>query len=123
MFYLNESNLIQSLYRDINGISILQKPDKLYLENTNLMYALQSKKTEIGNVRETFFASQLKFKNKIEYSENADFKINDKYIFEIGGKSKNKKQIQNLNNAFIVSDEIEYGFENKVPIWMFGMLY
>lgn len=123
LFYLNDSNLIQSLYRDLNGITLLQKPDKLFLENTNLMFALQRSKVEVGNIRETFFMNQLKYNHQVEFLEVADFKVDENYVFEIGGKNKGRKQIKNLNNAFIVSDDIEYGFEKKIPIWMFGMLY
>ncbi len=123
IFYLNEAHIIYSMYKDANGITILQKPDKLYLENTNLMYALRGDKTDIGNARETFFSNQLRNKYNIELSVESDFVIDKKYTFEIGGKNKNKKQIKNINNSYTALDDIEYGFGNKIPLWLFGFLY
>jgi hypothetical protein len=93
------------------------------LENSNLMYALTPTAANIGNVRETFFANQLGYAHKIMYADKGDFLINEKYIFEIGGKDKSMKQIQGIENAFIAADGIEYGFQNKIPLWLFGFLY
>jgi predicted AAA+ superfamily ATPase len=123
LYYLNESNLIFSAFKDSKGISKLQKPDKIYLENTNLMYALSNNDANIGNARETFFANQLKYNQRIEISKQTDFLINGKYSFEIGGKNKAQNQIDNLKDAFLVLDNIEYGFGNKIPLWLFGFLY
>ena len=126
MTYLNalhESRLTFSAQKPGNGMNILQKPDKVYLENPNLMYALADKQTDIGNVRETFFANQLRKTHEIRLSEISDFLIDGKYTFEIGGKEKGKKQIAGLENAYIVSDDIEYGMGNKIPLWLFGFLY
>jgi hypothetical protein len=123
LHYLNEANLIFSAFKDSHGISALQKPDKIYLENTNLMFALSGKDVNMGNARETFFANQLKYRHKIEISKQTDFVVDHKYSFEIGGKNKGKSQIENLSNAFIVSDNIEYGFGNKIPLWLFGFLF
>jgi len=74
-------------------------------------------------LRETFFANQLRNKHQLSYHETADFFVDETYSFEIGGKAKSGKQIQHLKNAFIVSDEIEYGYQNKIPLWLFGFLY
>ena len=104
-------------------MNILQKPDKVYLENPNLMYALADKQTDIGNVRETFFANQLRKSHQVNLSETSDFLIDGKYTFEVGGKDKGKKQIATLENAYIVADDIEYGMGNKIPPWLFGFLY
>ncbi len=123
LFYLNESHLVYSIYKDAYGISLLQKPDKLYMENSNLMYTLKGWAMDVGNMRETFFANQLRFKYLVEYSEQSDFLIDGKYTFEVGGKSKNKRQIEFLPDAYIAADDIEYGFDNKVPLWLFGFLY
>ena len=126
MTYLNalhESRLTFSAQKPGNGMNILQKPDKVYLENPNLMYALADKQTDIGNVRETFFANQLRKTHEIRLSEISDFLIDGKYTFETGGKEKGKKQIAGLENAYIVSDDIEYGMGNKIPLWLFGFLY
>jgi predicted AAA+ superfamily ATPase len=121
--YLNDANLIFSAYKDVKGISILQKPDKIFLENTNLMFTLSGNTADTGNVRETFFVNQLKESHTIELSNHTDFLVDGKYSFEIGGKSKNKNQIRNLKNAFVAADNIEYGYENKIPLWLFGFIY
>ena len=120
---LNESRLIISAHKSSGGISVLQKPDKIYLENPNLMYALSDFNVNIGNVRETFFANQLQYKYKINVSEHSDFYVDNQYTFEIGGKDKGKKQINTLSNSYIVSDDIEYGFNEKIPLWLLGFLY
>ena len=121
--YLNEANLIFSAFKDAKGISILQKPDKIFLENTNLMFALSGNTADTGNIRETFFVNQLKENHTVELSTQTDFLVDGKLSFEIGGRSKNKKQLQNLKNAFIAADNIEYGYENKIPLWLFGFIY
>ncbi len=123
LHYLNEAHIIYSVYKDAKGITVLQKPDKLFLENTNLMYALRGERIDLGNARETFFANQLRCKHLVELSTVSDFFIDEKYTFEIGGKTKSKKQIQDVTDAFIASDDIEYGFGKKIPLWMFGFLY
>jgi len=123
LHYLKETNLTKHLYKDSSGISKLQKPDKIFLENTNLAYLLAVKHTNIGNMRECFFFNQLDYRHKVEYSEQGDFLIDKEYIFEIGGKSKGYKQIKSLANSYIAADEIEYGVGNKIPLWMFGFLY
>lgn len=123
LLYLDEAHLSYSIYKDSKGISQLQKPDKIFLENTNLMYAISGSNTDLGNVRETFFANQLRKSHLVEQSTESDFRINETYTFEIGGKNKSKKQIQNLTNSYIAADNIEYGFDNKIPLWMFGFLY
>ena len=104
-------------------MSKLQKPSKIFLENTNLIYALAADNANIGNVRETFFVNQVGYRNKITFIEQTDFFVNEKYVFEIGGKDKNARQIKDLKNAFIVADDIEYGFKNKIPLWLFGFMY
>lgn len=123
LHYLAEMGLTINLYKAAQGNSKLQKPSKIYLENTNLMYALSPSKANLGNVRETFFANQLNYKHHVKYHGTADFLVDETYAFEIGGKDKSSKQIKNLKNAFIVSDDIEYGFQNKIPLWLFGFLY
>lgn len=120
---LNESCLIISAHKSSGGISVLQKPDKIYLENPNLMYALSDSNVNMGNVRETFFANQLQYKYKINVSEHSDFYVDNQYTFEIGGKDKGKKQINAISDSYVVSDDIEYGFNEKIPLWLFGFLY
>lgn len=123
LFYLQELGLTYHLLKEARGSVRLQKPAKIYLGNTNLMYVLSSFSANRGNVRVTFFANQVGYKHKISFHEKTDFLVDNTYAFEIGGKDKSKKQITGIENAYIVSDEIEYGYQNKMPIWLFGFLY
>jgi hypothetical protein len=120
---LHRAGLVNELYKDSSGIGVLTKPEKLFLNNTNLMYVLAKDTINIGNVRETFFVNQFKDLHEINLSEKADFIIDKKYTFEIGGKGKTKKQIANLENAFVAKDNIEIGFGNAIPVWLFGFMY
>ena len=120
---LHDSCLTMNLQKEGSGISRLQKPDKLFLENPNLMYALSASQIDIGNVRETFFANQLRYCHKINVSKESDFFIDGRYTFEVGGRHKGKQQINGLSDAYIVADDIEYGINNKIPLWLFGFLY
>lgn len=121
--YLEESGLTQQLFKDAKGITRLQKPDKIYLDNTNLLYTIAPQNVQIGHVRETFFANQLAYKHLVEYTDLGDFKIDQTLTFEIGGKHKTKEQVKDLQNAFIAADDIEIGFQEKIPLWLFGFLY
>jgi len=123
LHYLDEIGLTRNLFKEGNGISRLQKPTKIYLENTNLIFTLSRENANVGNIRETFFANQLAYQHQLNYSENGDFLIDEKYFFEVGGKNKNNQQIKELSNAFIAADDLEYGFKNKIPLWLFGFLY
>lgn len=123
LHYLEEVGLTLNLQKQAKGSVKLQKPTKIYLENTNLMFTLSSSNTNIGSARETFFANQLGYKNKLDYHEKTDFLVNNIYSFEIGGKGKSTKQLTGIQNAFVAADDIEYGFQNKIPLWLFGFLY
>lgn len=123
LYYLEKAEIVNWLTKDTFGINFLNKPDKLYLNNTNLMYALASIKPETGNLRETFFLNQLKAKHNVTYPETGDFLVNEKYLFEIGGQNKKQKQITGIENSFIAMDGIEYPMGNKIPLWLFGFLY
>ena len=101
----------------------IQKPDKILLNNTNLINALGLSQNDVGTQRETFFLNQLSFRHSINYSEKADFLVNKKHVFEIGGKGKNKTQIAGSKSAYLALDDIETGFGNKIPLWLFGFLY
>jgi len=92
-------------------------------KNSNLAYALARGVADKGNVRETFFLNQLKYLHQVNYPDKADFIVDEKYYFEVGGRSKSQKQIEGLENAFVVSDDIEVGYDNKIPLWMFGFMY
>ncbi len=120
--YMEQAGLILQLRNASNGIRGLGKADKVYLENTNLIVNLGADRLNVGNVRETFFFNQMRVKNEVLSSKVADFRIQD-YTFEIGGKNKQQKQIKQTNNAFLVKDDIEYGYLNVVPLWAFGLNY
>lgn len=121
--HLEQASLINLINKTGKGTSVLQKPDKITLENTNFCYALSNIPDE-GSMRETFFVNQLKNAGHIvQVSELADYLIDEKITFEIGGKSKKKKQIKDIDNAFVVKDNIESGFGNVIPLWAFGFLY
>jgi len=120
---LHQAHLIFALGRDANGMSILTKPDKIYLDNSNLLYALSTVNANDGNVRETFFANQLKVKHSVTSSQKTDFLIDSTYSFEVGGRNKGFKQIESLKDSFVAVDGVESGFGNKIPLWLFGMLY
>ena len=115
--------MVNQLFRETRGLGVLQKPDKIFLENTNLMYALAVDKFEIGNVRETFVLNQLKKSNHILFSAQSDFFVNYKYTFEVGGKNKKRNQIKDIDNSFIIADDIEYGTDRRIPIWLLVFLY
>lgn len=120
---LERAQLINSLQTNVNGIRKLGKIDKVYLNNTNIMEVLASENVNKGNLRETFFLNQLTISHKVELPEAGDFIVDDKWIFEVGGKNKNSSQIKDLSNAFIVADDIENGYDKKIPLWVFGFLY
>ena len=120
---LQSARLLNLVNRPTQGIAALQKPDKIYLENTNLSYALNSN-PKIGTIRETFFFNQLKNAgHKVQLADKGDFLIGGKQYVEVGGKDKSYKQIADLDHAYIAADEIEIGFGNKIPLWLFGFLY
>jgi predicted AAA+ superfamily ATPase len=122
LLYMEEAGMIIQLRSPTKGVRALGKVDKVYLENTNLIYSIADENQNIGNIRETFFLNQLKLKHKIASSKTADFKIED-MDFEVGGKGKTFKQIQNAKKGFLVKDDIETGFLNTIPLWHFGLMY
>jgi len=120
--YIEEAGLISQLRDNTGGIRGLRKVDKIYLDNTNLIYNLAQDTPNIGNIRETFFFNQTKVNYDVITSPISDFLI-DNITFEIGGKNKGQKQIQGIENSFVVKDDIEFGYTNIVPLWQFGMSY
>jgi len=120
--YIEEAGMIAQLRDATGGIKGLGKVDKIYLDNTNLIYSLAKDNSNTGNIRETFFLNQLRVKYDVIASPIADFLIDD-YTFEVGGKNKGQKQIQGVDKAFIVKDDIEFGFLNTIPLWQFGLTY
>ena len=120
--FMEDAGLIARLRDQADGIIGMGKVEKIYLDNSNLIYYLSAKEPEIGNISETFFMNQTRVNNAVVSSAVADFKI-DKYTFEVGGKNKSQQQIKNTPNAFIVKDDIEYGYKNVLPLWAFGLNY
>lgn len=124
LHYLSEARLLQLLYSDVTSVKRLQKPDKLYLENPNLLYALAPQTVNQGTEREVFFINQLSANHVVEYSKtSADFSIDRQYTIEVGGRAKDGKQITGVANSFIAAADEEYVLGNKVPLWLFGFLY
>lgn len=121
--HLNDANIINAVRKNVHGVSLLQKPEKVYLENTNFAYALSQESPDKGSLRETFFLNQLSAQHKVTYPEKGDFLIDEKYLFEVGGKTKTQKQIAGVENSFVAADDIAFGVENTIPLWMFGFLY
>ena len=122
ILYLEKAGMIGQLRDDTGGLRGLGKVEKIYLDNPNLMYALSEGEPNIGNLRETFFYNQMRERNSVISSRVSDFMIG-KYTFEVGGKKKGKKQISNVSDAFVVRDDIEYGNDNIIPLWHFGLNY
>jgi len=119
---LEKADVINMVYSQTKGISALNKPEKIYLNNPNLAYSLNSN-VNIGSLREAFFVNQLKLSHKIRYSEIGDFVIDDDYVFEIGGRNKTNKQIAGIKNSWVVADNIEIAVDNKIPLWLMGFNY
>lgn len=120
--YLDRAELILQLYSGKRKLSELTKPSKLYMENTNLLFAL-SRNTQSGTLRETFFANQMSCRHELAIPTEGDFVVNDTYVFEVGGKGKTFRQIRNIPNSYVAYDDMEIGLGNKIPLWMFGLQY
>jgi len=120
---LERGELVNLLKSSTKGLNSLAKPEKIYLNNTNHIYAFEANKPDTGNLRETFFFNQLQAVSEVTSANKADFTVDNKYIFEVGGKKKGFEQIADLPNAYLALDNLEYGFGNKIPLWLFGMLY
>jgi len=120
--YLEKAEIVNLLYSKTKGISLLKKPEKIYLNNTNISYSL-NEFMNIGNAQESFFINQLKLENKIQFSNQGDFLINDLYTIEVRGKNKDTKQIKGVKNAYLAVDNIAFSVGKKIPLWLFGFLY
>ena len=121
LYYLHKAKIITLVGAKARGDNIFSKPEKIYLNNTNLHYAYCSD-AEIGTIREVFFRAML-FKYNLVVPQKGDFLVEGKYTFEVGGNNKTKKQIKGIENSFIVVDDVEIGGERKIPLWLFGFLY
>jgi len=122
LLYLEKAGMLGQLRDDTSGLISLGKVEKIYVDNPNLMNVLSNGNPEIGNIRETFFYNQMRVRNLVTASRVSDFKIQN-YTFEVGGKSKGKKQIQDVPDGYVVKDDIEYGSNNIIPLWHFGLNY
>jgi predicted AAA+ superfamily ATPase len=120
--YLNDSQMLLLVDEKTKGLKKLSKPAKIYLNNTNLLYAY-CQNQEIGTIREIFFANQVSSKYRLNISKDGDFLIENIYTVEIGGAKKSFNQIKDVKNSFVVADDIEIGFKAKIPLWLFGFLY
>ena len=131
LHYLENAKIINSVTSKEKGYKIMSKPEKLFMQNTNISYALTSE-INIGSAREAFFVNQIKnsqnskekfIDDTIYSSKIGDFLVENRYVFEVGGKNKSYNQIKNITNSYIAADEIEIGYGNKIPLWIFGFLY
>jgi len=134
--YLHRAELLRHITYEGKRFKSMQKPDKLYLSNPTLFHTL-CLKPKVGTLRESFFASQVSFNSSLYYVEKGDFLVDESYTVEIGGKNKGferpskattpqdkvRGQLKDIKNSFVVADDIEVGFKNKIPLWIFGFLY
>jgi uncharacterized protein len=120
---LDRARILQILHKPNSGVGALTKPEKLYLGNSNLLYALGEENVSVGTVRENFFSNQMKVVSAVHLAEKGDFLVNEKWVFEVGGRNKTGQQIKEMPNSFLVKDDIEIGVKNTIPLWLFGFLY
>jgi predicted AAA+ superfamily ATPase len=124
LYDMDRAKLLNLLFADLLSVKKMQKPDKIYLENTNMVYALAPQNVNIGTVRETFVVNQLSYTHRVEYGKkNGDFNVDGKYLFEVGGEKKTYKQIADLPDSFILADDLETPYRQKLPLWCVGFLY
>lgn len=122
LYSLDKAQILSLLTSKTKSYKYLSKPDKIFLNNPNLMHAL-CPTVEIGNERETFFNSQMSVAHEVKFPQKGDFLVNDRYLFEVGGKNKTFDQIKDIPDSFLAVDETEVGLSNRIPLWMFGMTY
>lgn len=123
LFYLEKAGMIGQLRDDTGGMRGLGKVEKVYIDNTNLMYALSNSGVpDIGNLRETFFYNQVRAVSDVQASKISDFRIDD-HTFEVGGRNKTRRQLREATDGYVVKDDIEFGFAKTIPLWLFGLLY
>lgn len=121
---LDRAELLKLIYSDLLSIKKMQKPDKIYIQNTNMLFAIADSPVKVGTVRETFVVNQLSVKHQVEYGKtHGDFSVDGKYTFEVGGADKTFQQIADLPDSYILADNIEFASGKKLPIWLVGFLY
>ena len=124
--YLKNSGLVNDIYPSGRGMKLIRKPGKVYLNNTNLSRAIHGKlrlESDVGGLRETFFVNQVGGLHKVDLHGRGDFLIDDKFVVEVGGKGKNFSQIQGIEEGYLAVDNIDIGFGQKIPLYLFGLLY
>ncbi len=122
LYVLQRSGLVNLLSNEVKSLKRMSRPDKIYLNNTNLMHAL-TPRVDIGTLRETFFLNQLRTVGEVVYPKQGDFLVNHRYLFEVGGRGKTFEQIKDQPDSFLAVDGTEIGHGNRIPLWMFGLLY
>jgi len=123
LFYLDNARLMHGLHKPDKGIGALTKPEKVYLNNTNILFSLAPKNTQTGTLRETFFVNQVAGIHKVHLANKGDFIVDGTYTLEIGGKNKSVQQIDQVPHSFLAKDEMESGIGKSIPIWLFGFLH
>lgn len=121
--YLEDAKLINQLYKKSRGLSVLEKPERILMGNTNLIELFNGQNANTGSRRETFVLNQLLHSHKVDFSEESDFFVDSKYTFKVGGKNKKRKQIQEIPDSYIIADDIEFGTDRRIPIWLLGFMY
>ena len=120
---MRKAELLHLLYSDNKSVTKMQKPDKIYLHNTNMLCALASQ-TNIGTLRECFVVNQLRVNHEVEYGKTqGDFRVDQRFTFEVGGERKTFEQIAQVPNSYILADRMEYPVGKKLPVWLVGMIY
>ena len=122
LYALERAGLLNLLASDFDALDNLSSPEKIYCENTNLMFAL-TPDADMGTAREAFFVNQVANGHAVTYPKKGDFLVDDKYLFEVGGRGKGFSQIKDIPNSFVVNDGVEVGIGGKIPLWIFGFLY
>ena len=120
--YLEKAGLILALRENTTGLKLLEKVEKIYLQNPNLAYALSETTPDVGNMRENIFLAWMQVTHRVTSSKASDFEI-DGYTFEVGGKNKGQQQLRGTSDGYVVRDGIEYASRNTIPLWMFGFIY
>ena len=122
LYALDKAQILSLLTAKAKSYRYLYKPEKIFLNNTNLMHAL-CPRVDVGNARETFFQNQLSVAHEVNAPKKGDFLVDGHYLFEVGGKNKTFDQIKDVADSFLAVDETEIGYGNRIPLWMFGLLY
>lgn len=123
LYYLSESKLLNLLTEAGKSYSALSKPEKIYMQNTNLIYAISADNVNKGTLRELFFLNQVSTKYVVNYAKKGDFLVENKYLFEVGGAQKTFTQIADIQNSYLAIDDVQVGRGNKIPLWLFGFFY